>query len=331
MERTRIRRGRRGFTLIELLVVIAIIGVLVALILPAVQMAREAMRRTNCMSNLKQIGLALHNYHDAHGSLPFGTVGRTFPPRGPKPLLWSCVSVSTNVMLLPFLDETAAYEQFNFQIDSCLNGYPASYSRAYVDANSTALERSIKGYICPSEAKEPPSGSRSNYAANWGTSWSTTNVTDGPFHVISRCRLRDLADGTSKTAAFSELAAKGTYYVRPGNSSPNQQQFEAWCNQTNPPGASTGTIGRYSWPTGEGYRHVFRPNIDRMCQEYFDPSDHVYGVSVGAWPKMLIAPSSYHPGGVNMVFFDGAVQFIPDTIDERIFRAMGTRAGGEVQ
>src|SRR4051812_29051532 len=103
---------RRGFTLIELLVVIAIIGILIALLLPAVQMAREAARRTSCTNTLKQIGLALTNYIDVNGRLPFGTAGRTFPPSGSKPLLWSCVSLSTNVMLLPYLEQDALYQQF---------------------------------------------------------------------------------------------------------------------------------------------------------------------------------------------------------------------------
>src|SRR5262249_26323102 len=119
---------RTGFTLIELLVVIAIIAVLLALLLPAVQAAREAVRRAQCVNNLKQIGIALHNYHDAVGVLPFGSSGRTFPPRGPKPLLWACASVGPLTMLLPFMEQRPLYDAMNFQIDNCSNGSPTGWS-----------------------------------------------------------------------------------------------------------------------------------------------------------------------------------------------------------
>jgi prepilin-type N-terminal cleavage/methylation domain-containing protein/prepilin-type processing-associated H-X9-DG protein len=320
---------RRGFTLVELLVVIAIIGVLIGLLLPAVQMAREGMRRASCTNNLKQIGVALHNYMDAHGVMPFGTVGRTIPPLGPKPLLWGCVSLSANVMLLPYLDQTALYEKYNFQIDSCLNGYPSGYANTFNDANKTAFGTLVSNFACPSEAL-PLEPSRGNYAPNWGTSWTVTNKTDGPFHILSRYRLKDLVDGTSKTAAFSELAAKGEVLVCPSGAAPTQQALETWCELSQPPGATGNAMGPYTWLTGEGYRHVMTPNRRRECQEYFDPMDHIYGVSMGAWLRKIDGPGSYHPGGVNMLFFDGSVHFIGDSVDRTVFRGLGSRAGGEL-
>jgi prepilin-type N-terminal cleavage/methylation domain-containing protein/prepilin-type processing-associated H-X9-DG protein len=319
---------RRGFTLIELLVVVAIIGVLIAILLPAVQMAREAMRRASCTNNLKQIGVALHNYMDAHGSLPFGTVGRTYPPAGPKPLLWSCVSLSTNVMLLPYLDQSALFEKYNFQIDNCLNGYPGWVPNTYNDANGTAFKSIVGVFACPSEAL-PVDAGRGNYAPNWGTNWSVTNATDGPFHILSRYRLKDIVDGTTKTAAFSELAARGEVLVRPSGSSANQKALETWCELGDPPGATHYKMGPYTWLTGEGYRHVFGPNKFRECQEYFDPMDHIYGVNMGSWLRKIDGPSSYHPGGVNVVLFDGSVQFVSDSVNRIVFRGLGTRAGGE--
>jgi prepilin-type N-terminal cleavage/methylation domain-containing protein/prepilin-type processing-associated H-X9-DG protein len=322
---------RRGFTLIELLVVMAIIGILVGLLLPAVQMAREAARRAQCSNNLKQIGIALHNYHDAVGVLPFGIGARTVTPGGPKPLLWSCEPVVIGALLLPYMEHQTDYDAFNFTVDNCLNGYPSHISNAYNNANTTTYGRRLSVLLCPSDGYQPTKLGMSNYLANYGTSWNTLTPTDGPFHIASKYKLSHVSDGLAKTAAFSErcVRSKGwrPHGVNVFSITSGQPAFEAWCRGAT---ASTTALGE-SGPGEIGYRHVLGPN-KLSCYAAFDPIDHIYGPSAGQGgynEKMLFPPTSEHPGGVNMLLLDGSVHFAGDSIDETLFRAYGTRAGGE--
>jgi prepilin-type processing-associated H-X9-DG protein len=327
-----------------LLVVIAIIAVLIALLLPAVQAAREAARRMQCVNNLKQIGLALANYHEALGAYPFGASGRTYPPRGPKPLLWGCNQASPLGMILPFLEQQVAFNATNYQIDNCLNGWVPGYARTYLDANATAFGVRVSTFLCPSEVESPPDGywGSTNYKANFGTSWNRQNATDGPFYITSRTTAAAITDGLSQTAAFSERAfgtgqevtgrtdPRTTFITRPINTSTSQADLEGWCELPNPPGAMMSSGGDRGWGYADfGYRHVFSPN-HWACSEYFDPIDHVYGIRSGADTRMVNPPTSYHPGGVNLLFLDGSVRFVKESIDRASWRALGTRSGGEV-
>jgi prepilin-type N-terminal cleavage/methylation domain-containing protein/prepilin-type processing-associated H-X9-DG protein len=337
---------RCGFTLIELLVSIAIIGILVGLLMSAVSAAREAARRTACFNNLKQIGIALANYHAARGVLPFGLGGRTYPPKGSKALLWGCDQAPAHVMILPYMEQVPLYDAINFWIDNCSNGWPAGWPSHYLDANSTAFRTRVATFLCPSESVTPPPGpyELTNYLANFGTAWDYQNRTDGPFYLNSATRLEHVKDGTSQTAAFSEHAfGPGTDltsaaqinrlqggFAGPTNGTRLQATFEQWCAQTSPAGATPISGWAYTWgKVNMGYRHVFKPN-SIFCYEHYDPIDLGYGVNGGDDIKLVNPPTSHHPGGVNLLFCDGSVKFEKESVSESPWRALGTRRGGEV-
>ena len=296
---------RRGFTLIELLVVIAIIAILIALLLPAVQQAREAARRTQCKNNLKQIGLALHNYHDAHRCLPFGQGGTQ-------------VKFSALSQLLPYLDQAPVYNQINFSLD--VND----------PANDDARTLEIAMFRCPSDFDntQPTAGGAVNYVHNKGTDilWQTPTA-NGVLYRNSRVRLTDIKDGSSNTAAYSErMLTDGSN----GIVSPIADVFLATTNPNTPDEAVSlceavdinNLANQFPifmgapWIDGKhGYQHVNVPN-SRSC---------------GFFPtKASMPPSSRHEGGVHLLLGDGAVRFVSENIDRNTWRALGTRQGGEV-
>ncbi len=247
-------------------------------------------------------------------------------------------------MLLPFMEQQPIFSATNYQIDNCLNGWPFGFPRTYLDANATAFGTELSTFLCPSEVfqPEPSYWGSTNYKANFGTSWNIQNITDGPFFITSRSSAARITDGLSQTAAFSERAfgtgqdvtgrpdPQTTFINRPMNTSTSQSDLEQWCEEPNPPGATMSSGGDKEWGSADfGYRHVFTPN-HVACYEYFDPIDHVYGVWGGAYTRMVNPPTSYHPGGVNVLFLDGSVHFVRETINRPTWRALGTRSGGEV-
>jgi prepilin-type N-terminal cleavage/methylation domain-containing protein/prepilin-type processing-associated H-X9-DG protein len=329
---------RRGFTLIELLVVIAIIGVLVGLLLPAVQAAREAARRMQCSNHLKQLGLALHAYHDALGCFPFGGivlasnhpyVTSGFTRQGHY--RWSALA-----QLTPFLEKTAVYNAVNLSLP-ILDG-----ASVIMPQNSTINVMKVAEFLCPSDGRGSclPDFAASNYMActgdgvvgrGFGVPDPAFGAPNGVFYFNSSVSLAHLADGASNTSLFSESivgdgSAAGTrggpidaarVAVQVAGGSPVYTPLsEAQC------AAATATFFRRNsaWVQGS-YQHA-------LYSHYLAPNSRTpdcYRQQYHGWK----APRSFHPGGVNVLFGDGAVRFVKDSVQPEAWRALATRDGGE--
>ena len=338
----------RGFTLIELLVVIAIIAVLIALLLPAVQMAREAARRTQCRNNLKQIGLALHNYHSTHQVFPFGKGAdyRLVLPGIPVYPRWS-----THALILPELEYGSLYNAINFSFppETPGMGGVVNFMPAYTNPNGVnAIESryAIETFFCPSDflPNNPGWPGQNNYAGNQGgwlcdrsdvpaaaTDNSPTELQTGVLYYLSRVRIADIVDGTANTAMFSEkirgqgIPDKSDMFVMPHQTS-MANTFQVCSNiNVNTATPLTSKWG-WSWVMGENcctlYNHVAGPNKITCGGTGFP------GTMTNM--AMQVPPSSRHPGGVNVLMCDGAVHFISDNVDLDTWRALGTRRAQEV-
>ncbi len=338
---------RRGFTLIELLVVIAIIAVLIALLLPAVQAAREAARRAQCVNNLKQIGIALHNYHSSQDSLPWGD--------GPDE--WN--QWSSMALILPYLEQSSLQNAINFNYGLQDWNLPI---------NTTIHRTQVSSFLCPSDSSRLTNAdAHLNYSGNAGTApatfydWDNSGAFDGLFtwngnppkggnykKNRSVVGFRDITDGLSNTAAFSEkVMGIGTFTtarVSDPQSPPSTyalltkptaanlltpQAVYNLCKGLNPGAAGTpqnqnnlypnGALWYNGCPSNSRYNHVMPPNT-WSC---------TYG---GRWGDMggAVTATSRHPGVVNVLLADGSVKGIKGTINAQVWWAIGTRAGGEV-
>jgi prepilin-type N-terminal cleavage/methylation domain-containing protein/prepilin-type processing-associated H-X9-DG protein len=311
---------RRGFTLIELLVVIAIIGILIALLLPAVQKVREAANRAKCQNNLKQIGLAAHNYHSTFDTFPPGAI--------PSPAFGS-----TLVILLPYFEQANKYNQFNFSED--LNSGKD---------NAAARSQDLPILLCPSDPStgfftESETGEiegRTNYFANLGSRgwWKNSDpATSGIFFYSSApaksVRLSDITDGSSNTAMYAEIkrgkngpaltVTSVPYAIWDTDQALHDAAPFADCDDPN---------NSYYDYTGLEY---FRSLLWTCYYTHTAPPNykgHDCVRSVGL-DRGHIAARSYHPGGVNVLFADGSVHFVRDSIAPDTWRALGTRGGGE--
>jgi prepilin-type N-terminal cleavage/methylation domain-containing protein/prepilin-type processing-associated H-X9-DG protein len=355
----RIHKSRtRGFTLIELLVVIAIIAVLISLLLPAVQSAREAARRAQCVNNLKQMGLALHGYHDIHGSFPMGAMhGIVSPPATYQ----AKQNLSVHVALLPYLEQTQVYNAFNL-IWGCEDNAGTWVYRV----QETAQRAQMKMYLCPSDiyAGKNNNNATTNTNNYYGSIGTTTNLvnnntgiatlanveTSGFFGFQRVYAMNNCTDGLSNTVAFSEAVV--------GNPSQSFRQKNVGLNRvtaipaaalltdasSNPAATiqglkactaawQSGSGGSLDTQRGQNWAHgamaftlfntIATPN---HSQDMWTHCSNVASGSLGVYSNV----DSFHPGGANFCFGDGSVKFIKDSTNQRIYWGLGTRSGGEV-
>lgn len=312
-------RPSKGFTLIELLVVIAIIGVLVALLLPAVQAAREAGRRAQCTNNLKQLGLAFHNYEGIHNTLPPGRVRSQIPGRG---LVFSAFA-----QILPQIEQKSCYDSINFD----LNADRGTFGGV---ENATARAHRVSQFLCPSDTAsdaDRPDQAPTNYQMNTGTKHPVAN-NNGLLFENSNIRMGDVLDGTSQTALLSELSRspslKSNDTIEVAGST--IVSYDSTCVPNGPAVSSArGNRWIYGAPNHTMYSHHRTPNDKRPDCRGGVP----FGDRTNAdWDRVSLdsAARSLHPGGVHVGFMDGSVRFVKDTIAVGVWRPLGTRDGNEI-
>ncbi len=316
---------RRGFTLIELLVVISIIEVLIALLLPAVQAAREAARRSQCVNNLKQMGLALNNYHDTLGAFPPGyiTGSKFIDAETDTSPGWSWAS-----MILPQLEQGSLYNAMNTSLP------------IQVAANTTATRANIRGYICPSDQPLVPT-----FAVTDGLGNTMATVAPSSYAASTGSDAADVALGLNNDGTGNGLFARNSSVkmaaITDGTSQTIMIEERAWAMAE---GTWTGAI-----PGGMILRGPMNPCPGSATATYLAPClvlAHCHMINTNADADSgLDDASSFHPGGANMLFVDGSVHFlrtVPNdagvtaggatiyTPTSLIFQALGTRSGGEV-
>jgi len=313
--------SRQAFTLIELLVVIAIVAVLIGLLLPAVQQIRGAAARTKCSNNLKQLGLALHGYHDANQRLPASNTNRPDLPSGSF-YRWSALA-----LVSPYLEQTAIYN--NLELDSSL--YDTTAGVVVRSQHVPWVRLPIPTFLCPSDVRQSvlPNWGPSNYVLNAGTgaNGGSYSSTDGLFFVGSAVRLTDIADGSSNTAMTAEqILGPGTPATPATTPHPYDiREYYGWLGAAPLSDAACGSAPGYSdrgsrWADGAGpftqYTHYAPPNSPTPdCSGFFGGRK---------------ASRSRHAGGVNVGLADGSLRFVRDAVDPTAWRSAGTRSGGEV-
>jgi len=306
-----------GFTLIELLVVIAIIAILIALLLPAVQQAREAARRSTCKNSLKQIGLALHNYHETHRVFPPGFIDNDLNFTGSKV---GDPSANNNglgwgAMILPFMDQAPLYNQ--------IGNKTGSFGEHWSVNASDLAKTVLPVFNCPSDPMggintDKSSFGKSNYLGSHGTSAATTN--NGILYGNSRTKIRDITDGTSNTILVSERTTKND---GAGTNNCGGTTDCAWAG------------GLWMGPRYTSSTSTWHPGVYHFDVTNFGGGNATYLInsSASTWGEDWSA-SSAHVGGVHMLFCDGRVRFVSENMSSggsnTTYHKLVTRDSGEV-
>jgi prepilin-type N-terminal cleavage/methylation domain-containing protein/prepilin-type processing-associated H-X9-DG protein len=322
-------RCRRAFSLIELLVVIGIIGVLTALLIPAVQSSRAAASRTSCANNLRQLSIAAQNHEAALGYFPAGSVAKEFPAE--PTAAWTFYRWSALAMLTPYLEHTAAYNALNLSVPLYGSNFEVR------PENVNAVKTWVAEFLCPADEVRilTEDFAPTSYAAcaGSGANGGTPRDTDGVFYINSQTRVGQITDGTSKTALFSESTLGNP---QADNHDPQTEYKFAFlapltdelCN-----GANQWNISDprgFAWVNGEFrcalYNHRTEPN---------SATPDCMGVTIGGTVQTRYTPygwrtaRSRHSGGVNVALADGSLRFISDSIELAAWQALSTIDGNE--
>jgi prepilin-type N-terminal cleavage/methylation domain-containing protein len=355
MNRFRSGEKRLGFTLIELLVVIAIIGILIALLLPAVQQAREAARRTQCKNNLKQLGLALHNYESTFTVFPLNSGSTSYSPQA---------------RILPYIDQANLQNQIDYSAPF-LTG-PVS-NRVLNPIYANVANVALPVFLCPSDPGPTryvvPMGSPvvnytfggNNYmvsaGSGTGVNYDARRPTDGITWINSSVRFRDVTDGTSNTVFMTEaIRGDGIDIVLPAGTMdkyPYQKTMSKTAGVTSNP-SGQGYMGGSGWPTGlisnpdlaavaltgtdwrggqpggtgRGISWMRGLNMATITNGYLPPNSRIPDIFMHG--DGFFAPRSFHTGGAHALFGDGTVRFLGNNIDLNVSRSLHSRNGNEV-
>jgi prepilin-type N-terminal cleavage/methylation domain-containing protein/prepilin-type processing-associated H-X9-DG protein len=326
-----------GFTLIELLVVIAIIAILIALLLPAVQQAREAARRSQCKNNLKQIGLALHNYHDTFNTFPPSMIRNWNGGTNNGGCTWqSHPGYSWRAHILPGIDQASLYNVLNFTyLSGCYTGGSADGDGA-LPGGKNVKAQVIQTYLCPSDPTKPVadgSYAGSNYQELLGNTSTGVSIASsannskivGVLNDVG-CKIGDILDGTSNTLMVGEVY-RGTplvEYARPQNRT--NQRGHSWLTGGNYGGIGTNIPPNYA----EGSTVPSTVPSAADANAFYDQIDWSNDYNIGGSGRRS-SGSSKHTGGMQVLMADGSCQFVSNNVDLNVYQNSSTFQGGELQ